>query len=104
MVRQSLDWRDGDNVDLQISRDINDYIMVLIKKVGHDPDMGVKTVHQSIDDDSKASESEIEGSNDENAPNTLYCVLILIMKEIITRMPLRRHIRVRILMLFLIMR
>ena len=37
--------RDGDNLDLLISREINDDFMVLIKGVEQDPDLGVKIVH-----------------------------------------------------------
>ena len=33
VIGKPLDWRDGDNVYLLISRDINDYFMVLIKGV-----------------------------------------------------------------------
>ena len=33
VVGQPLDWRDGDNLDLLISREINEYFMVLIKGV-----------------------------------------------------------------------
>ena len=45
MVGQPLNWRDGDILDLLISRDINDDLMVLIKLVEQDPDLGVKIVH-----------------------------------------------------------
>ena len=45
VVGQTLYWRDGDNLDLLISRFINDDFMVLIKGVEQDPDMGVKIVH-----------------------------------------------------------
>ena len=44
MVGQPLDWN-GDNVDLIISRDINDNFVVNIKGVDQYPDMGVKIVH-----------------------------------------------------------
>ena len=45
MVGQPLDWRDGDNLDLLISIDIDDDFRVLIKGVEQDPDLGVKIVH-----------------------------------------------------------
>ena len=45
VVGQPLNWRDGDNLDLLISRYINDYFMVLIRVVEQDPDLGVKIVH-----------------------------------------------------------
>ena len=45
MVEQTLYWRDGGNLDLLLSIDINDDFMVLIKVVEQDPDMGVKTFH-----------------------------------------------------------
>ena len=48
-------------MDLLVSREINDYFLVLIKGFEQEPDMGVKFFHPSIDDDSKATESEIEG-------------------------------------------
>ena len=72
MVGHPIDWRDGDNLDPLISRDINDYFMVLIKGVEQDPDMGVKIVHPSIDDDSKATDSENKENNNENDPKTPY--------------------------------
>ena len=59
MVGKPLNWRDGDNLDLIISREINDYFMVLIKGVEQDPDLGVKIVHPSIDDDSEAVETPV---------------------------------------------
>ena len=67
-VGQTLDWRDGDNLDLLISRDINDDFMVLIKGVEQDPDLGLKFVHPSIDDDSEATDRYKEKYNDENNP------------------------------------
>ena len=70
VVGQSLDRRDGDNMDLLISININDYFMVLIKGFEKDPDLGVKIVHPSIDNDSEATESEIEENNDDNSPKT----------------------------------
>ena len=45
VVGQTLDWRDGDNVDLLISRDINDDFMLLIKGVEQDPDLGGDQPH-----------------------------------------------------------
>ena len=72
VVRYPLNWRDGDNLDLLISRDINDGFMVIIKGVEQDPDMGVKIVHPSIDDDSKATYSDKEENNDYNSHKTTY--------------------------------
>ena len=46
--------------------------MVLIKGGEQDPDMGVKTFHPSIDDDSKATYSDKEENNDEVAPKSPY--------------------------------
>ena len=40
VVGQPLDWTDGDNLDLLISRYINYDFMVLIKGVEQDPDLG----------------------------------------------------------------
>ena len=45
MVGKTLDWRDGINVDLLISGDINDDFMLLIKGVEQDSDLGVKIFH-----------------------------------------------------------
>ena len=45
VVGQPLDWRGGDNLDLLISRYINDDLMVIIKGVEQDPDLGVKCFH-----------------------------------------------------------
>ena len=59
-------------MDLLISRDINDDFILLIKGVGQDPYLGVKIVHPSIDDDSKAIESEIQENNDDNSLKTPY--------------------------------
>ena len=42
MVGQPLNWMDGDNMDILISRDIHYYFMVLIKVVEQDLDLGVK--------------------------------------------------------------
>ena len=72
VVGMTLDWRYGDNLYLLISRDINDYLMLLIKEVEQDPDMGVKKLHPSIDDDGEAADSDKEGNNNENDPNTPY--------------------------------
>ena len=71
-VGKPLDCRDEDNLDLMISRNINDDFMVLIKGVEQDPDMGVKFFHPSIDDDSEATYSEKEVNNNQNAPKTPY--------------------------------
>ena len=72
VVGKPLDWRDGDNLDLLISRDINDDFMVLTKGVEQYPDQGVKIVHPLIDGDSEATDSDKEENNDENAPKTPY--------------------------------
>ena len=45
VVGHTLDWRDEDNLNLLISRDINDYFMLLIKGVEQDPDLGVNCFH-----------------------------------------------------------
>ena len=45
VVGHPLYWRDGDNLDLLISRDINDDFMVIIKGFEQYPDLGVKIVH-----------------------------------------------------------
>ena len=58
VVMKPLYWRDGDNLDLLISREINDDLIVLIKWVEQDPDMGAKIVHPSIDDNSEATDSD----------------------------------------------
>ena len=42
VVGNPLDWNDGDNLDLLISKDINDDFIVLIKGVEQEPDLGVK--------------------------------------------------------------
>ena len=72
IVGKPLNWRDGDNVDLLISNEINDDFMVLIKGFEQYTDLGVNFFHQSIDDDSKATDSGGEENNDENAPKTPY--------------------------------
>ena len=72
VVGQPIDWRDGDNLDLLISKEINDDSMLLIEGVEQDPDQGVKIVHPSIDDEIEAIDSEKEENNDENAPKTPY--------------------------------
>ena len=46
--------------------------MVLIKGVEQDPDLGVKIVHPSVDDDSKTIDSDKEENNDDNAPKSPY--------------------------------
>ena len=45
VVGQPLNWRDGDNVDLLISIETNDYFILPTKGVEQDPDLGVKIVH-----------------------------------------------------------
>ena len=45
VVGQTLDWRDGNNLDLLTSIEINADFVVLIKVVEQDPDLGVKIVH-----------------------------------------------------------
>ena len=72
VVGQTLNWRDGDNLDLLISREINDDFTVLIKGFEQDPDLGVKIVHPSIDYDIDVIDSDKEVNNDENSPKTLY--------------------------------
>ena len=47
-----------DNLDLIISIEINDYFIVFIKGVKQYPAMWVKIVHPSIDDGSKATDSD----------------------------------------------
>ena len=69
-VDQPLDWRNGDNVDLLVSRYLNYYCMLLIKGVEKDPNMGVKKFHLSIDDDSEATDRDKENDNYENVPET----------------------------------
>ena len=72
VIGEPLDWRGGDNLNILISIDINEYFMVLIKVFEKDHDMGVNMFHPSIDDDSKSTDSEKEENNDENAPKTPY--------------------------------
>ena len=67
-----IHWRDGHNLDLLISIDVNDDFMVLIKGVEEHPDLGVKIVHPSIDDDSEATDNDRRENNNENAPKTPY--------------------------------
>ena len=55
LVGKPLDCRDGDNLDLLISRETNYDFIVLIKGVEQYPDLGVKIVHPSIDYDSGAT-------------------------------------------------
>ena len=45
VVRQPLNRRDGDNLCLMISIDINDDFMILIKGVEQNPGLGVKNFH-----------------------------------------------------------
>ena len=40
MIVKPLDWRDGNNLDILISIDINEDSMVIIKGVEQDPDLG----------------------------------------------------------------
>ena len=47
LVGHLLNSMDGDNVELLISREINDGFMVLIKEAEQDLDLGVKIVHPS---------------------------------------------------------
>ena len=72
VVDQTLDWKDGDNLNLLISRDINDDLMVLIKGVEQDPDLEVKKFHPQIYDDSDDIYSIKKENNDENAPKKPY--------------------------------
>ena len=72
VVGQPLDQRDVDNVDLLISRDINDNLMVPIKGVEQNPYLGVIILYPSIDDDSEAIYSDKEENIDGNSPNTPY--------------------------------
>ena len=72
VVGQSLYYRDGDNVNLLILRDINDDFMVLIRGVKQGPDLVANVFHPSIDDDSEAKDSDKEENNNENNPKTPY--------------------------------
>ena len=45
LVGKPLNFSYGYNVDILVSREINDDFMVLIKGVEQDPDMGLKIVH-----------------------------------------------------------
>ena len=45
VVGKTIDRRDGDNLDLLISRDINDDFMALIRGFEQDPDLGVNFFH-----------------------------------------------------------
>ena len=45
VVGKPLNWRDGDDLDLLISIEINDDFMVPIRGVKQDPDMRVKIYH-----------------------------------------------------------
>ena len=51
VVGKPLNWRDGDNLELLISIEINDDFMVLIKGVGQDPDLGVKNPKTPYEDE-----------------------------------------------------
>ena len=72
VVGKPLNFRDGDNLELLISRDINGDFIVLIKGVEQEPDMRVKIIHPSIDDDSEATDSDKQENNDNNSPKTPY--------------------------------
>ena len=72
VVGQTLNFRDGDYLELLILRDINDDFMLLIKGVEQDPGLGVKIVHLSIDDDIEATDGDKEKNNNENDPKTTY--------------------------------
>ena len=61
-----------DNVEILISREINYDFMAIINGVEQDPDLGLKIVHQSIDDDSEATDIDREENNDNNYPETPY--------------------------------
>ena len=65
-----LGWRDGDDLDLLVSRKINDDFMVIIKGVEQDLGLGVNIVHPSIHDDSEATDSGKEENNNKNTPKT----------------------------------
>ena len=60
VVGQPLNCINAYNLYLLVSREINDDFMLLIKGVEQDSDLGVKIVHPSIDDDSKATDSDKE--------------------------------------------
>ena len=47
-------------MDLVISIEINDDLMVLIKGFEQEPDLGGEHFHPSIDDDSEATDSDKE--------------------------------------------
>ena len=59
-------------MDLLKSRKINDDVMVIIKGVEQDPDLGMEIVHSSTDDYSKAADSEEEENNNDNDHKTPY--------------------------------
>ena len=90
VVGNPLNWKGRYNVDLLISIEINDDFMVIIKGVKQDPDMRVKIVHPSIQDDIEATDSDKEKNNDENSPKTPYDgeirMLLLMMTSIMIRM------------------
>ena len=74
MVGNPLDCRDGENLDLLISREINDDFMVPIKGVEQDPDLGVIfPIHQLM---------------------MIARLKIVTKREIRTRMPPRHHMMV----------
>ena len=72
VVGQTLNLRDGDNVELIISRYFNDDVMVLIKGSKKDPDLGLNIFHPSIDDDRQATDSDKEENDDNNTPEKPY--------------------------------
>ena len=76
MVDQTLNCRDMNIVYLLIPRDTNDDLMVLIKGFEQDPDLGVKIVHLSIDDDIEAIKMK--------------------QSKIMRRMPQRHHMMLKI--------
>ena len=46
--------------------------MAIAKGFEQEPDLGVNCFHPSINDDSEATEIEIEENNNENSPKTPY--------------------------------
>ena len=70
VVGQPLDWRDGGDLYLIISRQVNDDFTLLIKVVEQDPGLGVKNFHPSINDDSEATGGDKEENNNQNALKT----------------------------------
>ena len=74
--------------------------MVIIKGFEQEPDLGVKIVHPSIDDDNKATNSDKEENNNENSLKTPYDGENMNASSDdegkMTRMPLRLHILMKI--------